>query len=169
MNIFMGLINMKLIHYASCPVTLDYKKIYYDDRFDKGKPNGLWVSAESDAFGEDNVNWKQWCESEDFEVECLAYAHLATLKSDANILLLESEQQIIDFTQKYRSKKSNYFHRVIDWIKVKSEYQGIIIAPYQWNIIFLSQCSWYYVWDCSGGCIWDLSCIDSFELQNNNK
>ncbi len=53
----------------------------------------------------------------------------------------------------------------LEWDKVKDKYQGIIIAPYQWECRLALETCWYYGWDCASGCIWDLDCIKEFIKQ----
>jgi hypothetical protein len=152
---------MRLIHYSENKIhqlePIDYKETY---TLRIGKPHGLWVSVEGEE------DWKSWCEKEDYCVEKLRYAHLVTLKSDAKILHLKTPEEIVDFTEKYKRKIIPYnidFYQ-ISWGKVKKYYQGIIIAPYQWDCRLSSDTAWYYGWDCASGCIWDLSCIEQFKL-----
>lgn len=45
---------------------------------------------------------------------------------------------------------------MISWKKVRKNYDGIIIAPYQWDCRNASETTWYYPWDCASGCIWNL-------------
>lgn len=47
----------------------------------------------------------------------------------------------------------NPYTRSIDWLRVKTQYGGIEIAPYQWKRRLSS--FWYYGWDCASGAIWD--------------
>ena len=49
---------------------------------------------------------------------------------------------------------------MLDFLKVMDEYDGIIIAPYQYSCRLMnSSTAWYYGWDCASGCIWNLGCI----------
>jgi hypothetical protein len=161
---------IKLIHYSGLhldklePFTYDQKeKIYH------AKPLGVWVSVEGDS-SEDNISWKEWCISENFQLEHFKHSYEVILKDDANVLHLKTSDEIFEFTKKYPLplEKGWYSWRSkdtyqIDWVKVAEKYQGIIIAPYQWDCRLSIDCSWYYGWDCASGCIWDLDCIKEFK------
>lgn len=49
----------------------------------------------------------------------------------------------------------------IDWIKVYHDFQGIIMAPYQWHLRYAWM--WYFNLDVDSGCVWDVSTIQSFK------
>lgn len=181
---------MKLVHFSDKPVKLlpsydhvlkqmadeppkvDYKVL--KERVDGRryfKPVGLWISDE-DA----KMSWSEWCKSEGFRDIDKQYAYEIKLKSEANILYLETALDIYDFTLKYAYKDSkinnlggrSYVHE-IDWPRVEKEYQGIIITPYQWECRMPPQTMWYYSWDCASGCIWDVEAIQSFEQIRKGK
>jgi hypothetical protein len=113
------------------------------------KPDGFWVSDE-DA----NVGWKGWCQDNDFALESLKYIHDVTLRDDSNVLILRSSEEVNDFTQEYRSNEERdaFDESMIDWKRVASEHNGLIITPYLWESRYKP--SWYYGWDCASGCIW---------------
>lgn len=162
-------ITYKLIHYSDDPnLNFDVNFNYPVRKFRSlsVKPYGLWVSIESDSFGESNYNWKQWCEAEDFRLDRLKYSYLVSLRDDAKIIILKTSKEIFDFTKKYPLESPGWDSELdtynLDWIKMKEDYQGIIIAPYQWECQLDMESGWYYGWDCSSGCIWDLNCIENF-------
>jgi hypothetical protein len=167
----------ELFHYASHPVTLEPRSYTNGEGFmrdDFGmKPWGLWISVED---YEDDTTWKSWCESESFRLRCLTHRHKIILKESANILVLSSHEQIIEFSKQYphndpadyerfitRNRELPYVY-MVKWKEVKAKYDGIIIAPYIWEARFCTCATWYYPWDCASGCIWNLECIESFEL-----
>ena len=41
-----------------------------------------------------------------------------------------------------------------DWKLIAQEFDGIEIAPYQWEIRMDYNFFWYYGWDCASGCLW---------------
>lgn len=133
------------------------------------KPFGFWVSDE------DEYGWNQWCRNADFRLDDLKYAHHVTLASDAKILYLSSHNDIDDFTEKYYDRQAlkdsgaSYFIFTIDWPKVATEYQGIIITPYISSQRLLTRNLWYNGWDCASGCIWDTSAIESLKLLPSKK
>lgn len=153
-----------LIHYSQEPLGKLYStasqttpRHYFE------KPHGLWVSVK----GEDG--WKEWCESENFQWPKLRVENLIELKPGANILRLQSPEQMDEFTKQYGVVPTIFLDDptipmrsfAIDWPKVAGEYQGIIIAPYQWERRMAMFTSWYYGWDCASGCIWSVDAIQS--------
>ncbi len=165
---------MKLIHYSGEKIeTLDL-----DEEYDQAitlrndKPKGLWVSVESSGFGDNNHNWKEWCQSEEYQLENLQISYEITLNDNANILHLKTSQDIFDFTKLWKLPTRDFDHETdtyhLNWLKIKKIYQGIIIAPYQWKCRLSLESAWYYGWDCSSGCLWDLKCIKEFKLREND-
>lgn len=152
-----------LMHYASSPITFDPSREYRQNKprcF--GKPEGLWVSV----LGEDD--WPTWCESEGSFTNTLAAAHQVTLRPDAAIRRISTPAGIDSFHETYAIHTDFEFrygvghHRwPIDWARVVTEYDGIIIAPYQYSRRFSPD--WYYGWDCASGCIWNLDAIVAVE------
>ena len=157
---------MKLIHYSSQKIDQLEKREYSQKDIEfQAKPRGLWISVEGENLG---YNWKEWCEIADFRIECLVFSYKIILKEDSNILHLKTEEDILEFTKKYRLKTREWDPEwdtyQLDWDEVKKRHQGIIISPYQWECRLALESSWYYGWDCSSGCIWDLDCIQEFNL-----
>ena len=153
---------MRLIHYSANPLG-DLKVInqiapahYFD------KPKGLWVSVEGEG------DWKSWCEAESFGTTRMQFENVIELDPDAAIIRVCGAYQLIEFTKEYgivseMAKIEPIFARslAIDWPRVASQHQGVIIAPYQWSLRLDTFTSWYYGWDCASGCIWDVSAIRS--------
>jgi len=134
------------------------------------KPYGLWVSVD----GPDD--WTEWCLAEDFCLNALKYRWVVTLKEDANILRLATTWDLVDFTNTYGVDigLGTYGYYQINWKAVALVYQGIIIAPYNWECRLgdYGEASyrvhhWYYTWDCASGCIWDPSAIASMKRDYN--
>lgn len=156
---------MNLTHYSDELVTLDRDRKYEQPSPDSfaHKPKGLWLSVD----GEDD--WAWWCVGEGFMVDSLKHAHRVTLSDKANVLHIATQTQFVEFDNTYsvpeegRLPASHYYRELrtdaIDWRKVVAGYDGIIIAPYQWD--FRLSHMWYYPWDCSSGCIWNLDVIES--------
>lgn len=159
---------MKLLHYTDKEFELKPWKYSQEDTHWRAKPTGLWVSVEGPC------DWKSWCESEEFELDHLAVCYEVKLKRGSKILRLKTMKSIYELAARYyyirpqwdnpegRRICSNY---EINWERVKEEYQGIIIAPYQWPCRLHPLCNWYYGWDCASGCLWDLTCIKEFKVQ----
>jgi hypothetical protein len=123
------------------------------------KPAGFWVSVD----GKDD--WKEWCEAENFGDLSQQYRHKVTLKADSNILLLTDKLEVLCFRERYGRETNNPLYQIpyIPWDQVAQDYQGIIIAPYQWELRLEEM--WYYGWDCASGCIWDRMAIESVVLE----
>ena len=151
---------MRLLHYSAEKIgSLDDRNYNLLHTF-RIKPVGLWVSVVGDC------DWKWWCEAENFNLGRLLYAHEVMLKDDANILYLKTAEEVLAFHKKFPYATVRFCDETyeIDWLKVKKEYQGIIIPEYHWKCRLDYMCSWYYGWDCASGCIWDLSCIKEFKV-----
>lgn len=133
-------------------------------------PEGLWVSVK----GEDD--WPSWCQSEQFRLEALAVCTRVVLASEANVRLVEGEQQLLAFDAEYGIDYDYggavpFTHRRIDWIKLAKDYDGLIIAPYVRSCRLPMErgtpkarvSDWYYPWDCASGVIWRARAIAAFE------
>ena len=114
------------------------------------KPNGLWVSIE--AGGDDG--WADWCIREDFGTGGLRKAAEVVLADDANVLWLRTSSDIMNFDQQFQVPVGRPYRPRdgIGWSRVWRQWDGIIIAPYQWSCRM--EVDWYYGWDCASGCIW---------------
>lgn len=169
---------MKLKHYSVSP-NFNFQKewdysVFSIPRGDK--PNGFWVSVE----GEDD--WRNWCETEEWRTESLDNEYDVVLSDSANILYLNSDQDILEFTREYLDTKTDPLSiaerragirvwdstRYILWNDLRKKYDGIIIAPYQWSCRLSKETEWYYTWDVASGCIWNLSAISSVTAVNDN-
>jgi hypothetical protein len=144
---------MRLVHYSAQPISC-VRSVEQSSKLDM-KPRGLWVS---DDACEDN--WRTWCETENFSLGNLVYAHDVMLAESANILRLSGALDIDAFHDEWsRIAFSDY--RTIDWSAVARKYDGIIISPYIWNRRLDGRVHWYYGWDCASGCIWNAHAIAS--------
>lgn len=155
-----------IIHYTKEKIKL-LKPIDFDSLEEPlMKPEGLWVSIE------DGWGWKEWCKDSNFALDHFEYAYKIHLMNDANILHLKTAKEVFAFGEEFRCKKFpgfpddpefkrllEYSVLYIDWKKIAQQYQGLIIAPYQWDCRLDHKSSWYWGWDCSSGCIWDIEAI----------
>ncbi len=164
------MIPSKFYHYSSLPIESLDVDFYEDQKGNKrfaSKPIGFWISVED---FEGDTNWKTWCIEEKFHLHGLKHKYLVKLKENARILYLSQVSQIKEFSLKYRKEKREYLYEnfiyEIKWEDLQPEYDGIIIAPYQYECrLYTPETSWYYGWDCASGCIWNLDCIESFTLE----
>lgn len=141
---------MRLIHYSTKPI----------ERFDRAreygaaflKPAGFWVSVEGPH------DWKEWCEAENWgPIEC---PHLVTLADGARILRVSTLDEIDAFHAEHSIPQPLLSTPAINWGRVAEKYDGIIIAPYQFERRLARDFMWYYGWDCASGCVWNLAAID---------
>lgn len=169
----------EFFHYSGCEINElrnDFHDLHRQHCNIFGKPHGLWFSVED--YPED-MNWRTWCEAEEFRLECLKFRYRVKIRHNSDILVLSSSEDIVGFSRKYAGndpidfkKYTQDFSRpdyiyIIDWNKVMEDYDGIIIAPYQWSCRLMNPTtSWYYGWDCASGCIWNLDVIESLILSN---
>lgn len=162
------LTDLVLEHFTDQPMEFD-RRIYEQGKpLGYMKPNGFWVSVA----GPDD--WPAWCRREEFRVDTLEHRSVVVLADDANILHISTPEQLDEFHLKFcvddvdfpRSRpwmfeagldERKYWS--LDWAAVAQQYQGVIIAPYQWPRRL--DVMWYYGWDCASGCIWDLDAIVS--------
>ncbi len=141
---------MRLLHYSGKPFELKAKR-YLQPPFehDGFKPHGLWVSVE----GADD--WRSWCESEGFRPADMLYQTEIVLRQKHDVLIVDSLGALDAFQEKYtRSHHRVPSMRIVDWPQVAAEWNGLIIAPYQWERRLACGFMWYYGWDCASGCIW---------------
>lgn len=173
MDLYRG--NETLIHYTDRPIE-NLENINYNFRKHEldCKPEGFWVSVEN------GWGWGEWCsEQGNFRSERRAYVHQITLKKQHSVLHLSSQQEVLEFTEKYYQIPFHYnvcfptlrytqekYTLYIDWTVVKQVYQGLIVSPYFKELATPESFDtmWYWSWHCSSGCIWDLSCIEEFKL-----
>lgn len=138
------------IHFSKEKFIFD-PKFKYAERCDGLKPDGLWISDESD-FG-----WKQWCEEEGFNLKNLKQRTEITIDCE-DVLWAKTIGELYRFVDEFGAD-SRFVSYSIRWDKVKEKYKGIIISPYQESLRLGNYFFWYYGWDCASGCVWDLSCI----------
>lgn len=159
----MSMHNLPLAHYSDEPIVGPLRfapqHVPTDYVSSHSKPDGLWVSVD------DGEGWQEWCRSEGFNLYKLAVRHEIRLAPDANILWLRSGLEIDAFTREYGEPPTIGNSPAIRWSRVADNYQGIIIAPYQWSRRL--DVTWYYGWDCSSGCIWGPSAIADVSVQES--
>lgn len=150
---------MDLKHYPAGdgPFTFDRSRTYGPTRrYDK--PDGLWVSVKGDD------DWQQWTQREEFSADSTVdeNEHTVTLADTAQLLTVGTVAHIDAFTAEYGLPGLAYDIPDgwrIDWPRLAREYDGIIIAPYQWRRRNNLSTFWYAGWDCASGCIWNLDAI----------
>lgn len=151
---------MRLIHYGSEPLILDRTRTY-DQTKGLFKPRGLWVSVE----GPDD--WPSWC-LRNFRIETLAFQTEIVLVDNPKIARITTDKELLAFDSEFTARKRRFStanaldhltgYGQVNWDRAAQRYDGIIIAPYLWNMR-LGGPTWYYGWDCASGCIWNLNAI----------
>lgn len=139
-----------LAHYTRDPFIFNPEQKYEQEGL--MKPNGLWLSAEGAH------SWKEYCTGESWGLKYLAHCAEIVLRPAAEILRITSVAELDDFSAHY-SNGDIHDCRAVDWSRVAQFYDGILIAPYQWER--RTSFMWYYTWDCASGCVWNLNAIES--------
>lgn len=149
---------MKFSHYSKANEELTMRGLQDVERQpvkDVVKPKGLWLSVDGP------YDWLEWCRGEQFGHYDLRQE--VTLRSNAivypghpherGVLHMDRAAHLSAFTKYYRGRMyTGDLGCWIDWQKVAQDYDGVIIAPYQWSSRM--DLIWYYPWDCASGVIW---------------
>lgn len=152
----MSVFDLSLIHCSEEIITQVFSKS--QESGEMMKPAGLWLSVEGEQ------DWESWCVEEDFGINRLKYRHSIELSKDSNVLHIDNSDFLMKFGLLYRGYNDSPVNMYLRWKEIAEEYQGIIIAPYQYSCRLELDTSWYYGWDCASGCIWDSSAIDNIRL-----
>lgn len=124
------------------------------------KPKGFWVSVD----GEDD--WPCWCTQEEFRDIQAQVHYRAVLSPEANIRYITSSAEMLEFDKEFGEvlyPGSSCPSRYVNWFNVSQQCQGIIIAPYLWDMRRNGP-DWYWSWDVASGCVWDSAAVASLEL-----
>lgn len=150
---------MILHHFSHEDFKLDTNWTY--KKFTEIKPIGFWLSDESDH------GWSKWCISEEFMLGKLGFKH--SFKCDVtDWVVIRNFTELHYFHQNFKNGgvpdyEAKFHSRWIDWEKVKEQYKGILITPYDWKGRY--EFMWYYGWDCASACVWDLSTIKQMQSE----
>jgi hypothetical protein len=134
------------------------------------KPSGLWFSIEED--------WKKVCEGTGLRLLRLAVATEIVPAKDSRLLSLAGERMVVDFTTEYAVRpdrtsglptsvdRGGNACNGIDWRRVASQYQGIVISPFVCSLCVEPRTRWYSWWDCESGCLWDSAAVAALKPLN---
>lgn len=115
-------------------------------RLEGFKPTGFWYEVDGD--------WRRWCRSESFETDGLFHLHRVELRS-CHMRFIDTIEKLDQFHEEYKVPFYDSTRlSMIDWKRVGRNWDGIEIAPYQWERRLAPEFLWYYGWDCASGCIW---------------
>lgn len=144
-------------HYSASPVLeiLDRDQREHPRHAVGPKPWGFWLSV----VGPDD--WEGWCIDNE-QQSWIEGHHIydVTLSESANVLFLKHPYELDSFHREYAVTDALGWNSYPDWTRVASHYDGIVIAPYQWQRRLHAPVSdWYYGWDCASGVIWNAHAV----------
>lgn len=143
----------ELLHFSERPL----KRVHKPDAPQpmSVKPKGFWVSV--------GTEWMEWCVAEGFRLDTFKHVARVEIALNARILRLSGAADLDRFTKEYGTDRgyTSLRHYDIDWMRVATLYDGIIIAPYCWER--RHELMWYYGWDVASGCIWNPKVVTRFE------
>ena len=145
---------------------------------DGHKPGGLWVGDEESGQGwrdfalkrrrEDPNDWRYHPKQGDIK-DTLKFRYDFRIRpgQHSDILEIRNLTDLSKFTKHYSEAKPRPclvkvgpgFGLHIDWIKVKEDFKGILITPYQPKAREQDKYHWY-TFDCASGCFWNTSCLE---------
>ena len=135
------------------------------------KPGGLWLSDDTDygwlAFVSEQLRRgsSDWADGE--ELIRWKYDFIIDPGDVGRILVLTTHEDFISFTSNYREAsprgcvvdgRAGYGVH-IEWGRVKSDYKGILITPFQRDLSRRDPEYHWYRFDCASGCFWDTTCL----------
>lgn len=113
------------------------------------KPSGLWY-----GIGDSWIRWVR-SEMEDWEQDNVFKLNI----NEGNIAIIRTYDKLAGFDAKYGIDYHGM--RMVNWVEVAKDYDGIEIAPYINEGRF--KYFWYYGWDVASGCIWNKDAITSID------
>ena len=160
-----------LSHYsknANIPFSVD--QIRHDNEH---KPGGLWLSDDSDygwyelVLDQVRSGSSEWADGE--ELLQNRYDFIVDPRQLDKVLVLRTPAALRGFTLKYQEASPREcevegkvgYGRHIEWHRVKTDYKGILITPYQRELPHRRgdpDFHWYR-FDCASGCFWDPTCL----------
>ena len=162
-----------LSHYSKTPdkgFRLDYPTPLDNDH----KPGGLWLSDDSeygwsqlvqDLVRNGSSGWEDGNEllqhRYDFVIDPTQLNQILTLSMSEDLRRFASIYGEASMRGCAVDGKLGY-GRHIEWSRVKCDYKGVLITPYQWDLSHRNgdpEFHWYR-FDCASGCFWDISCLE---------
>ena len=161
-----------LTHYGRKP-SETFVSDYPVARDNGHNPGGLWVSDDSD------YGWTAFVQDRLFQVSAYwvkardrwhyKYDFIIDPAQAGRILVPATPKELAEFTSTYSEAsprecvadgRAGYgIH--IDWQRMKADYKGILISPYQQELSYLNgdPAFHWYRFDCACGCFWDISSL----------
>ena len=122
-----------------------------------GKPSGGFWASSVDA----KVSWREWCESEDYNMQKLKKSFDFTLRDNAKILHIKSKA---DF-EKIKHEHPDWFiepkwgfieKAFLDFEKLSNLFDAIEINAGSDRELYFN----FYGWDCDSIVIFNLNCVE---------
>lgn len=161
----------RLVHYSEVTDVCVREYDQFRRMTDGGsKPDGFWFSA-----GDGSDGWQAYVEKQvkagrpGFSLAQLNHQTEVVFRDSATCLFLSGSMDIDAFTCEYGSLSDETHTRVrgnfpkpprIDWPRVASNFDAIIIAPLCVDRLNDPDAEWYRCWDVSCGCVWNSQAVD---------
>ena len=161
-----------LSHYSKYPIEVFSNVLHRDDN--EHKPGGLWLSDESGYGWSALVSEQLRLGSSGWEDDDELPPDTGTTSGSTRSNWTGFSRSELPTTCKDSRRTIERHHRGecvdegkpgyglhIDWSRVKSDYKGILITPYQPGLSHRNgnpDFHWYR-FDCASGCFWDIICL----------
>jgi len=129
--------------------TIDFDSNKVGEQEVGSKPKGLWY-----GIGDSWIRWVR-SEMEDWEHDNVFKLNI----NKTNILKISHILELKLYDRIYGMDYNGM--RMMNWVEVAEDYDGIEIAPYINGAQF--EYDWYYGWDVASGCIWNKDAITSID------
>ncbi len=129
--------------------TIDFDSNKVGEQEVGSKPKGLWY-----GIGDSWIRWVR-SEMEDWEQDNVFKLNI----NKTNILKISHILELKLYDRIYGMDYNGM--RMMNWVEVAKDYDGIEIAPYIIEARF--EYDWYYGWDVASGCIWNKDAITSID------
>lgn len=127
---------------------LDERRLVADlletEQSSRAKPRGLWFSCGREWL---DFAWR----NEMFDGPGFVYTLTIDLR---RVLKIRSSRELVLFSEHFSTQRYPG-DSVIDWVKVASIYEGIVICPWQSAVRNELGLEWYHPWDVASGCVWN--------------
>ena len=153
-----------LSHYSKQPICVHPDQPPPDNAH---KPGGLWLSDDT-AYG-----WRQflgdrerngdpdWTDAADLQRYRADFVILPSWLDD--VLVMRTPDDLLAFVNKYGAPSARScadgYGRHMEWDRVKADYKGMLITPYQPTLSRVDPEFHWYRFDCASGCFWDISAL----------
>ena len=135
------------------------------------KPGGVWLSDDTQygwhAFVLERLRSGASDWSDGKELLQYRYDFAIPPHQQNHILFLKTPEDLWWFTSKYSESNARNCevggmagHGLhIEWHRVKTDFKGILITPFQQELSRQDPNFHWYRFDCASGCVWDVNCL----------